>query len=108
MNRFLVLTLAFVMLAPMSAIYATESSTSMTQKKTPKQNGRYKTVVYKVSLDCESCKEKLVENISFEKGVRALSISLQEQTVKVTYDARKTDSLTIEKAINKLGYKIEK
>ncbi len=108
MKQILILTLTVVMLASAPSLYAVEISTTTTQKKTPKKNRRLETVVYRVHLDCESCKKKIVEHISFEKGVRGLSISLEDQMVKVTFDARKTDSIKIANAINKLGYKIEK
>lgn len=63
-----------------------------------------KTVVYVTSLDCENCAKKIRENISFEKGVKDLSVSVPERTVEVKFDESKTDTLKLRKALNKLGY----
>lgn len=66
-----------------------------------------KTVVFKVGLHCQNCVKKVKENISFEKGVKGLEVSLDNKTVTVTYDPTKTDVPTLKKAIEKLGYKAE-
>ncbi len=66
-----------------------------------------KTVVFKVGLHCQNCVKKVKENISFEKGVKGLEVSLDSKTVTITYDPAKTDAQTLQKAIEKLGYKAE-
>ncbi len=66
-----------------------------------------KTVVFKVGLHCQNCVKKVKENISFEKGVKGLEVSLDSKTVTITYDPAKTDVQTLQKAIEKLGYKAE-
>lgn len=63
-----------------------------------------KTVVFKVGLHCQNCVKKVKENISFEKGVKALDVNLEKKLVTVTYDPSKTDEATLKKAIEKLGY----
>lgn len=62
-------------------------------------------VVYQTSIDCKNCVKKVVENVSFEKGVKDLSTDLEKKTVTVTYDAAKTDTLKLANSIRKLGYK---
>lgn len=108
MKRILILTLETVLLASAPSLNAAECTDLVVQNQSPQKNKRTKRAIYKVNIDCEACKKKIVENISFERGVRGLSISLENQLVIVDYDIRKTDSLKIAKAINKLGYKIEK
>ena len=61
-------------------------------------------VVYVTSLDCEKCAEKIRENIAFEKGVQDLAVDVEKKTVEVKYDEAKNDTLSLRKAINKLGY----
>jgi len=62
------------------------------------------TVVYKTHLHCENCVKKVVENVSYVKGVVDLKVSLESQTIAVTYDANKTDAVKIAKEITDLGY----
>ena len=45
-----------------------------------------KTVTFSVNMHCEKCVEKIMENISYEKGVKGLEISLEDKTVKIVYD----------------------
>lgn len=66
------------------------------------------TVTFKTTIHCKNCVKKVNDNISFEKGVKDLKISLEEKLVTVTYDPSKTDEATLAKAIEKLGYKVEK
>lgn len=66
-----------------------------------------KTVVFDTSLHCENCVNKVFENISVEKGVKNLEISLEKQKIVVEYDAAKTSSEKLAAAIAKLGYKAE-
>ena len=69
-----------------------------------KSNQNRATVVFNVTMDCHSCQQKIEKNIAFEKGVKALDVSLQKQTVQVTYDTRKTTVEKLQEAIKKLGY----
>ena len=63
--------------------------------------------VFVTDVDCAACVKKVTENISFEKGVKDLEVKLEGGTVRVVYDSKKTDAATLEKAIQKLGYKTE-
>ena len=63
-----------------------------------------RTVLYKTSIECKSCKTKVLDNIAFEKGVKDVSVNFPEKTVKIVFDEAKTDTLTLAKAIRKLGY----
>ena len=66
------------------------------------------TVTFKTTIHCKNCVKKVNDNISFEKGVKDLKVSLENKLVTVTYDPSKTDEATLAKAIEKLGYKAEK
>lgn len=105
MNRIIIAAitaaLTFSLAGPESAS-ASASSISVEQKK------ETKTVTFNVGLHCQNCVKKVKENISFEKGVKALDVNLEKKTVTVTYDPAKTDEATLKKAIEKLGYTCSK
>ena len=72
----------------------------------PKKKADLKEVTFSVHLHCENCVNKVQENIAFEKGVKDLKVSLENQTVFVKYDANKTSEATLKAAIGKLGYPV--
>ena len=78
------------------------------QEKKKDNQKKTETVTFKTTIHCENCVKKVNENISFEKGVKDLSVSLDNQLVTITYDPSKTDEATLVKAIEKLGYSAEK
>lgn len=61
-------------------------------------------VTFEVDLHCAKCTEKIMENISFERGVSDLVVDEEARTVKIVYDTRKTNVEMLQKAIGKLGY----
>ena len=83
------------------AIFVTMTNVviGQTKKETTKQS-----VVFNVAMDCHSCQQKIEKNIAFEKGVKALDVSLEKQTVAITYDTRKTDVAKLQQAFKKIGY----
>lgn len=66
-----------------------------------------KEVTFLVGMHCNNCVKKINENISFEKGVKALDISLEDKTVRIRYDASKTSEKKLSEAIEALGYSVE-
>ena len=50
--------------------------------------------------------KKVQENIAFEKGVKGLEVSLENQTVYIKYDSSKTSESTLRVAIESLGYSV--
>ena len=65
-----------------------------------------KEVIFHAHLHCNNCVKKVQENIAFEKGVKDLKVSLEDQTVAIKYDAAKTSEDTLKAAIEKLGYPV--
>lgn len=59
-------------------------------------------VVLSCDLHCQGCCDKIMKNIAFERGVKDLVCDLKTKTVKVTYDANKTDIPTLLKAFEKI------
>ena len=72
-----------------------------------KSNKNIEVVIFSTNMHCESCVNKISENLSYMKGIKKLDISLENQEIKITYDSRKTNAQTFEKEIIKLGYKAE-
>lgn len=62
---------------------------------------------YQTNLHCKNCANKIRENVSFEKGVKDLSIEVDAKTVRIVYNPAKTDARKLAEAIRKLGYKAE-
>ncbi len=106
----IIVALSFMMAMP--AMFASDSyngeQVSVTDKKPSKKSKKYKDVTFKAHLHCESCVKKVMENISYEKGVKGLDVSLEEQRISIKYDPSKTNEETLAKAIQKLGYEVEK
>lgn len=96
---------AFLMAAP--ATYAALPQSKGTEKNV-KSDANVATVVFSTKLSCKNCVKKVNENIAFEKGVKALDVSLEKQQVKITYDKRKTNEENLAAAMRKLGYNVEK
>ena len=72
----------------------------------PKKKAEIKEVTFSVHLHCQNCVNKVQENIAFEKGVKALKVSLEHLPVFVKYDAIKPSEATLKAAIEKLGYPV--
>lgn len=58
-------------------------------------------------MSCQNCENKIKGNLRFEKGIKKIETNLAEQRVTIEYDAEKTDPQKIEKAFDKIGYKVE-
>ena len=65
-----------------------------------------KTVVFTTTpqMHCENCENKIKNNLRFEKGVKEITTSVDNQTVTVKYDADKTTPDKIQQGLKKFGY----
>lgn len=61
------------------------------------------TIKFYVFLHCDACVEKVESNIRWEKGVKDIVCSIPDQTVIVTYDAKKTNVEKLMKAFAQIG-----
>jgi copper chaperone CopZ len=68
------------------------------------QQKKEKTVVFSSNMHCVSCQQKVEKNLSYEKGVKDLVVDLKSNTIKITFDVRKTSEEKLALAITKLGY----
>lgn len=109
MKKTIILILSAFMAFSMSvsAACCAETSVYADNKPVKKAKAEIKEVTFEVHLHCNNCVKKVQENIAFEKGVKDLRVSLENQTVWVKYDSSKTNEETLEKAIQKLGYEVK-
>lgn len=91
-----VITLAALCLLSFS--FAVSAKVSDNKKKEKSE------VSFLVSMKCEKCQKRIEDNLSFEKGVTGLSVSLPQKTVTVTYRKDKTSEAQLKSVINNLGY----
>ena len=56
-------------------------------------------------IHCESCVNKIKNNLRFEKGVKAINPDLQTKLVTIQYDSEKTNPENLIKAFAKIKYK---
>ena len=82
-------------------------ATFLTNNVFAKEKKNEKTITFIVSMDCHGCVNKIEGNISYEKGVKDLSVSLDKKECVVTYRTDKTTTENLIKAFNKLGYNAE-
>lgn len=72
---------------------------------TPKEKKqKSETVVFAVNMHCHNCKAKLEKNIPWEKGVKNLTVDLDNKTVTVVYNPQKTSEAQLQKAVEKLDF----
>lgn len=64
-------------------------------------------VEFSVSLHCENCVKKVESNIPYEKGVKELSVNLEQKKVTITFQPAKTSADKLRVALEKLGYTVE-
>jgi copper chaperone CopZ len=65
------------------------------------------TQVYKTSVLCDMCKDRIERELVFEKGVKEVTVNIEKKLVTVKYNMDKTTSLKIKKAISKMGYRAD-
>jgi len=62
------------------------------------------TVRIKTSAICDQCKERIENDLSFEKGIKSSNLDLNSKIITVIYSPKKTDSQKIREAITRIGY----
>lgn len=107
MKRIVIITLAALIGISLSAAEFTVNDTSVSSQIFKKSKADIKEVIFHAHLHCNNCVKKVQENISFEKGVKGLEVSLEKQTIFVKYDAAKTSVETLKAAIEKLNVPVK-
>ena len=62
------------------------------------------TVQIKTSAQCEMCKERILEEIQFTKGVTAVELDVESQMLTVTFKTKKNSVENIRTIISNIGY----
>ena len=79
--------------------------TTMAAQQKTVQTAVIKTAIYcDHCKHCETCGDKFNRVLLKEKGVQMVVLDEKAMTIKVTYNAKKTNLQTIKQAISKLGY----
>lgn len=107
MKRIVIITLAALIGISLSAAEFTVNDASVSSQIFKKSKAEIKEVIFHAHLHCNNCVKKIQENISFEKGVKGLEVSLEKQTIAVRYDAAKTSVETLKVAIEKLNVPVK-
>ena len=107
MKRIVIITLAALIGISLSAAEFTVNDASVSSQIFKKSKAEIKEVIFHAHLHCNNCVKKVQENISFEKGVKGLEVSLEKQTIAVRYDAAKTSVETLKAAIEKLNVPVK-
>ncbi len=107
MKRIIIIVLATLVGLSLSAAEMTVADVSLSSQIFKKSKGEIKEVIYHANIHCNNCVKKIQENISFEKGVKGLEVSLEKQTIAVRYDAAKTSVETLKAAIEKLNVPVK-
>lgn len=55
-------------------------------------------------MDCQSCEQKITEQLKYEKGVRDLKCDYKKQTIYVLYKSGSNTTENIIKSLSKIGY----
>lgn len=90
----------------MAALMAMPVISMADNKPAKKKKGEIKEVTFVVEIDCENCAKKITENVSFEKGVKDLKVTVEDMTVALKYDASKTTEAALKASIEELGYPV--
>ena len=53
---------------------------------------------------CDDCKHRLETEMLYAKGVQAVKVDLDKETIHVDYKAKKTDPAKLREAVSKIGY----
>ena len=60
------------------------------------------TAVFHVEISCDNCVKRIQDNIAFEKGLKDMRINKEQQTVTLTWDPAKTDTVQLKTAFAKI------
>ncbi|MDR0700385.1 MAG: heavy-metal-associated domain-containing protein [Tannerella sp.] len=78
------------------------------QVKNTDKKKKTKEVTFSVNMTCENCKAKIERHISWEKGVKDLTVNLDKKQVTIKYDPAKTAEDKLKKAIETLEFTCQK
>ncbi|MDR1335692.1 MAG: heavy-metal-associated domain-containing protein [Tannerella sp.] len=90
------------------AIFAATPTDGFAQDKKAEKKKKTAEVTFVVNMFCDNCKAKIERHLSWEKGVKDLSVNLNRKQVYIRYDPSKTSEAALQKVIESLEYTCEK
>ncbi len=60
------------------------------------------------AMHCGNCEAKIKNQLKFEKGVKKIETSVENQTVTIVYDADKTSEKALKNSLAKIKYDVKK
>ena len=64
-----------------------------------------RTVTFKVvQIECNNCKNKVLNQVKYEKGLKSIDVDVPTKTVVITYDAEKTSIEKLKASFDKIKY----
>ncbi len=67
-------------------------------------NSKSDEIKFKTSAKCSMCKKRIERDLGLTKGVEKAFLNLDDKTVTVVYDAKKTNPSKLKTKISKIGY----
>ena len=71
----------------------------------PKSEKKVVTTVFCTDIDCEHCKQKVLNTIPFEKGIKEVEVDVPTKKITVTYDPSKNSDEGLVSAFAKIRIK---
>jgi len=68
------------------------------------QDKKNETLKIKTSAMCGMCKERIENGMTYEKGVKDITLDVDTKIATIHYNPDKTTATDLRKAISKLGY----
>lgn len=73
-----------------------------------KPNQERVTAIFHVEIHCDACVKKIQNNIPYEKGLKDMRIDQKAETVTLTWDPQKTDTIALKAAFEKIKKPVSK
>ncbi|ESU22288.1 hypothetical protein FEDK69T_22710 [Flavobacterium enshiense DK69] len=92
------LAIAFLLLTSVS-------NTALAQQSKKTQKAVIKTTITcDHCKECETCGQLFQKTLIKEKGIQMVTLNVEEMTIEVIFNSKKTDLAAIKRAISNLGY----
>jgi periplasmic mercuric ion binding protein len=85
-------------------IFAALIISSLTMNARAQEQKKEETITIKTSAVCGMCKERIENDMKFEKGVTEVSLNVKTKMLTVTYKTSKTNPEKLKIAVTKIGY----
>jgi mercuric ion binding protein len=96
----------FMALAAVCALFTCGTASAQNAKSTTskKANANLTEVTFDTDIHCQNCVKKIESKLPYEKGVKDMKCNVDDKTVWIQYDSRKTSPEKLAAAIKKCGY----